>query len=435
MRRRFFCLALALCLCLTPALAAEEDLFPAVQAMGSFTDVGPQGPGPGEAWYDYDSVKVCVETGLMKGDGDAFRPGGDITIAEVAVISARMASRIYDQPIPQGANWYDGHIALLKQQLQETCDFFNKSTMGLVGVEGMTEADLAGLMMDPRTECPALYKDPLSPATREDFVYLLTRGAALVGDLNHIDRLPDTRDPVVLNFYNAGIVTGTDPYYGNFDGDRGLSRAEAAAMVARIARPALRKELYFLVPEVEQSPAQAAWQADRPVGLDGQGMTALVRLLNQSTGLSAAADKYWLCHDMGLGSESVLLSLEGDGAVTAYFLLPMLARHSNAYLELMQESKGFSDEDFWGSVYHGDGGDLPIRDFLKQDLKDTVANLLLRLRDVDDPTDEQIAALADRFQESPDFQALDPRVLYELARTDYYAALYSADDWKDMMGE
>ena len=46
--------------------------------------------------------------------------------------------------------------------------------------------------------------------------------------------------PTCCAFYNAGILTGTDDS-GTFEGDKRLSRAEAAAMIARIVRPSLRR--------------------------------------------------------------------------------------------------------------------------------------------------------------------------------------------------
>lgn len=63
MKQRFLSLALTLALCLglaVPALAAEGDLFPATGTMPSLIDLSSDGPAAGE-WYDYESVKVCVE--------------------------------------------------------------------------------------------------------------------------------------------------------------------------------------------------------------------------------------------------------------------------------------------------------------------------------------------------------------------------------------
>lgn len=51
--------------------------------------------------------------------------------------------------------------------------------------------------------------------------------------------MPGTREEGILDLYRAGILAGTDGY-GAFDGQKGLTRAEATAALARIARPELR---------------------------------------------------------------------------------------------------------------------------------------------------------------------------------------------------
>ena len=58
--------------------------------------------------------------------------------------------------------------------------------------------------------------------------------------INQITALPDTADAAVLSFYNAGILTGVDDW-GTFAPGKTLTRAETAAMVARVARPELRE--------------------------------------------------------------------------------------------------------------------------------------------------------------------------------------------------
>lgn len=56
--------------------------------------------------------------------------------------------------------------------------------------------------------------------------------------INEIPGLPDTGDSDILELYRAGVLTGSDEY-GTF-GDLPLTRAEAAAICARILRPELR---------------------------------------------------------------------------------------------------------------------------------------------------------------------------------------------------
>ena len=73
---------------------------------------------------------------------------------------------------------------------------------------------------------------------RWDFAHRM----AAVTDLpviNDITGLPDTGDPDALELYRAGVLTGSDEY-GTFNGYLTLTRAEAAAICARILRPELR---------------------------------------------------------------------------------------------------------------------------------------------------------------------------------------------------
>lgn len=77
------------------------------------------------------------------------------------------------------------------------------------------------------------------PATRETFCRYLSVAAGALDPINQITELPDTRDTAVLALYNAGILTGTDSY-GTFTGKLSLSRAEAAAMLARVLAPETR---------------------------------------------------------------------------------------------------------------------------------------------------------------------------------------------------
>lgn len=81
------------------------------------------------------------------------------------------------------------------------------------------------------------------PATRWELAQLLQ---AVAGDLltpiNQITDYPDASEKerdTVLALYNAGILTGVDEA-GTFSGDGTLTRAEMAAMAARLVRPELR---------------------------------------------------------------------------------------------------------------------------------------------------------------------------------------------------
>jgi hypothetical protein len=76
-------------------------------------------------------------------------------------------------------------------------------------------------------------------ATRQEFAASLTVASTDLTPINTITALPDTDDKDILTLYNAGILTGTDAY-GTFAGVLPLTRAEAAAMAARVLRPDIR---------------------------------------------------------------------------------------------------------------------------------------------------------------------------------------------------
>ena len=102
MKQRFLSLALTLALCLglaVPALGGGP--LSATGTMPSLIDLSPDGPAADE-WYDYESVKVCVEAGLLKAR-QCFYPGNDITLAELATVAARIYEKTSGRSLPEEA--------------------------------------------------------------------------------------------------------------------------------------------------------------------------------------------------------------------------------------------------------------------------------------------------------------------------------------------
>ncbi len=224
-------LALAGALALSPALGADvSDKFPAVNAFSPafYPDV------PAGAWY-IEEAKVCYEAGIMLGTQTGFAPDNKVTVAEVAVMAARLASAVSGLPIPEGDNWY-----------QPSVDF-------LTGAGIYVPSNLA------------------EPATRAEFFQLLSSVLApdYTAALNSITALPDTQDSEVLRFYNAGILTGTDEY-GTFNGSGVLTRAEAAAMIARVVRPELRKQFTVQEKPVEKPSYEEELASTMALKINGQ---------------------------------------------------------------------------------------------------------------------------------------------------------------------
>lgn len=230
-------LMLAGALTLSPALAADvSDKFPAENSYSAafYPDV------PSGAWYA-DAAKVCYETGIMLGTQVGFAPDNTVTVAETAVISARLAGAVNGKEVPAGENWYKPSVDLL-----------------------------TGLGV-------AVPSDLFAPATREEFFSMLA--AVLPADytaaVNSITALPDTDSSEVLRFYNAGILTGTDAY-GTFNGGGVLTRKEAAAMIARVVRPELRKEF-----TLRSKPAEAEKPVEKPSYQEELGATMALKVNGQ----------------------------------------------------------------------------------------------------------------------------------------------------------
>ena len=211
MNRKLIAVGLSLALTLTgaPALAASaDDAFPSLNTYPGYADV------PAGSWFE-SSAKICYETGLITGSDKGFEPYRTMAVSEAAAIAARMAEildggdGLFDNPA--GSPWYAGAVDYLK---------------------GLAQDDAVVL---------SLLSQPDETVTRLGFLKLLS--AALPADqlaaVNSITALPDTGDADVLRFYNAGILTGVNEY-GVFAGSNTLTRSEAAAMVARVAREELR---------------------------------------------------------------------------------------------------------------------------------------------------------------------------------------------------
>lgn len=152
-------------------------------------------------------------------------------------------------------------------------------------------------------------------ATRGEFFSLLAAAVpkSMLTRLNSITALPDTQDSDLLDFYNAGVLTGTDEY-GTFAAERNLTRAEMAAMLARIVRPELRLSfvparaaaVYTLTPladGVDQSAVESVARVSR-----GSALLAV----RHKNGLLALWD--WTGHQLTQPVYQEIAEFAADGA-------------------------------------------------------------------------------------------------------------------------
>lgn len=166
-------------------------------------------------------VQTCYETGLIEGFSKIeFRPFQSLTCAQILAISARIYNLLNGGdgkfPVAQsGEAWYAPYYTYLRGQ-RFIFDFpFN-------------DPELSGYASEA--------------CTRWNFVSLLKKVLpdTAYEPVNSITTIPDVSDdPMLLKFYNAGILNGTDKY-GSFRGDSHLTRGQAAAILARVVDPAQR---------------------------------------------------------------------------------------------------------------------------------------------------------------------------------------------------
>ncbi len=175
---------------------------------GQFSDVRPSD------WFE-TGVRTAYELGLMQGvSGDCFEPTGRVTLAQALTMAARIHSIYHtgeEHFVQSGSVWYQVYLDYALQH-------------GL----------LPQVLVNEDMNCDV---------TRGVFAMILA--AALDADgLPPINDIPDGAIPDlerydpwyfdVYRLYRAGILTGSDSA-GTFFGSSSITRAEAAAIVSRIA--------------------------------------------------------------------------------------------------------------------------------------------------------------------------------------------------------
>lgn len=209
--KRITALVLAGLLLTQTAQAGMESFTPSV-VYTPFPDVA------ASAWYAAD-VQQAYELGLINGKSDGrFDPAGALTLAEAVTLAAKVRS-IYEGGgfTPGGTPWYRNAVQYGQQ----------------VGFLTTRE-----------------YEDYTAPATRADmagiFAYALPSTA--YPRINRVGALPDVTAQTAYSheiyfLYHAGILTGGPD--GSYQPDATITRAEAAAILNRLALPDSRKPFTY----------------------------------------------------------------------------------------------------------------------------------------------------------------------------------------------
>lgn len=180
----------------------------------SFTDL------PADHWAA-GAVQVCVETGLIEGVGDGlFAPEKELNHAECLTL----AYRLYD--IQHGG---DGGVMTAPEDWDGPDQWWRDVcyTIEQKGLEDIFNVRYFSI----------------GSASRYIFADILASAAGELEKINTIERIPDfERDEWregIYGLYEAGVLTGVNAA-GAFQGDKTLTRAEAATMAARVVDPSLR---------------------------------------------------------------------------------------------------------------------------------------------------------------------------------------------------
>lgn len=221
---RVLSFVLAMCLLMTCVAFAKENLLISRIRTNHNTFQDAQ-----NIWCS-DNIDICYQTGLMEGTSvNSFSPSTPLTYAQIAIISSRLQNILSGgtgtfHKATQNEKWYTPAYQAFSVAAKDA----KKS-----------------LPEDLKYE---MEQNPSAPCSRTVFVETLVSALDISGtvlpSINHVTTVPDAFDPIIMSFYNAGIVNGVDDY-GSFNGNGTLNRGQAAAMLARIINPAQRLTFTF----------------------------------------------------------------------------------------------------------------------------------------------------------------------------------------------
>lgn len=200
---------------LSPIYAGSGyDNFTVRQNSTRFTDVNEKD------WF-YDTVQTTYQLNLMKGISlDSFNPKGQVTVAEAVTLAVRLYEIYYNVKITPDSTsnpWYQKYVnAAIKSGILNSTYFKQYDAP-------INRSDFAALFVG------------LFPFEEKEIINQVT-----------IKNIPDIDDGTylredVLKMYGFGIMTGDTTL--SFKPKSYISRAEVAAIVARMAKPNLRKTI------------------------------------------------------------------------------------------------------------------------------------------------------------------------------------------------
>ena len=334
-------LLLALLMTATLTAAALGAGFEAVKDYeeGTFTDIIEN------EWYAKE-VESSYRLGLMNGTSDRiFYPEGNVTIAEAITMAARANAIYFDREIEQAdGQWYDMYVNYGIEH-------------GFVSPETYTSCD--------------------EFATRSEVADFFARamGKEYFTEKNKVNIIPDVKkDNIcydsILTLYKAGVVMGSDKY-GTFHPDAFITRAEAAAIINRVALPNNRLEK-----TLERRIDDGAYQLAGHSTFDGiRGVASGFTHYNGGgfprTGVSGSFGSLTDISE----TDNVVLTREFNsittGIVTIETSLTLVNRKDGVYLEYKDEKENILTEiQFFDGAWHSlkpDGGYQKLYDRVNEE--------------------------------------------------------------------
>ena len=230
-----------------PPVSAPEpedgELFPRVTAYQGFSDVDES------YWYGAEQqgvIQTAVELDIMNGYPDGtFRPQNEISLAEAvkmaAVVHDQYHNNHYSFDMTQGSHWYDTYVTYALDQ-------------GIIQPGEFTDFSPSA------ARCEMAY---LFYMATEDAYLTVLNEAVTISDVAPAEAPNPTRyASQILALYRAGVLTGDNATTRAFRPEDPVSRAEAAAIIARVCLPEKRVS-FDAAPQPEpQQPPEPAEEPD-----------------------------------------------------------------------------------------------------------------------------------------------------------------------------
>ena len=256
---------------------------------------------PPTEWYAAE-VAQTYEIGLMNGiGGGLFSPDGDVTVAEAVTMAARSAAIYAGEEIPAAdGEWYAPYVAYAAGK-----GFFDGAVYG-------SDLDRAAA----RHEVATLFYDALP--------------ADYFAPKNDVTAIPDVSAAKpyyekLLALYRAGVVMGSDAA-GSFRPEDPITRAEAAAIITRVAMPEKRLQKTLDATSFDDAYTmvlttsfKTGWRLDNRGGLPKKALGETYgSLIDVSDTAGTALIRDLNTVEAGIVTLESIVRIDGDGAYLAF---------------------------------------------------------------------------------------------------------------------